>query len=350
MSARSDFSQTLALLQQAEPLPPLSLHQLSDLAKDEVAALEAMWEDLPDERRAALVEALHDITEDSFEVSFDAVFRMALDDESAHVRAAAIRGLWESEDSILMGQMLNFMQSDPDHLVRAAAASALGRFVYLGEVEEIAENVNTRLVESLVSIVRGSDHIEVRRRALEAVSYAFRPEVTALIREAYQAPELLWRISALFAMGRHGEAELWSAPVRAELTSPHPEMRFEAARAAGELEMQDTAGELSHMVRDEDPQVQSSAIWSLSQIGGEKARQTLTRLLESAKDEGEQEQIQEALENLYFTDELHNFSLLELGEGSEDGGGSAWDDDDDIFGDDENDDPLDEDLDDDLDF
>jgi HEAT repeat protein len=100
--------------------------------------------------------------------------------------------------------------------------------------------------------------------------------------------------------------------VRRELRSAQPEMRFEAARAAGELELADTAKDLARLTRDEDLQVQEAAIWSLGQIGGDYARQTLNRLLEGAKDEAEQDYIQEALDNLEFTDEVNAFSLFDM--------------------------------------
>jgi hypothetical protein len=43
-------------------------------------------------------------------------------------------------------------------------------------------------------------------------------------------------------------------------------------------------------------------------VGGEEARRALTRLMRKA-DEDERDFIQDALENLDFTEEMHNFSV-----------------------------------------
>jgi HEAT repeat protein len=108
--------------------------------------------------------------------------------------------------------------------------------------------------------------------------------------------------------------------VRAELGSIEPEMRFEAARAAGELELREAGPALAELLEDGDNQVREAAIWSLGQIGGEYARRTLTDLLKNSDDEEEQDFIQEALDNLAFTDEVNAFSLLELGDDHDDDG------------------------------
>jgi HEAT repeat protein len=196
--------------------------------------------------------------------------------------------------------------------VRAAAASALGRYVYLGEVEDLAESQARRVEEALLAVINGPDELEVRRRALEAVAFSSRPEVPPLIAAAYAAPEQKLRVSAVFAMGRNADGKRWGRPVRAELESAEPEMRFEAARAAGELELSEAGPQLAALVEDVDTQVQEAAIWSLGQIGGEFARRTLERLLERSEDEDEQEYIQEALDNLEFTDEVHAFSMFDF--------------------------------------
>jgi HEAT repeat protein len=102
------------------------------------------------------------------------------------------------------------------------------------------------------------------------------------------------------------------------MKSSEPEMRFEAVRAAGELELTDAADELADLTEDDDHQVREAAIWSLGQVGGEVAREALTQLLEQADDEDMQDFIEEAIENLQFTDEVAQFSLLEFGPDGDD--------------------------------
>ncbi len=317
--AAPDFSTVLERLRNTNrPFPPASLFHLSDLSKPDLAALETVWADLPTERRHNLLQGLNDLAEANFEVSFDSVFRLGLEDEDSGVRATAIRALWESEDPTLIAPFIDFMQHDTDPMVRAAAASALGRFVYLGELEELTPPQKRRVEDTLLAVIEGSDELEVRRRALEAVSYSSRDEVPPLIVDAYKSDESQLRVSAVFSMGRNADRPRWSEQVRAELESAEPEMRFEAARAAGELELREAGTALAELLDDEDTQVVEAAVWSLGQIGGDFARRTLTDLLENTEAEDEQDFLQEALDNLAYTDEVNAFTLFELGEDDED--------------------------------
>jgi HEAT repeat protein len=334
MATETDFKSIMArLADTSRPVPMASLYHLSDLKKEDQAAFEKLWNEMADERRLHILQNLHEIAEANFEVVFDNVFRLGLDDESPEVRALAIKSLWESEDESLIAPFLDAMQHDPDALVRASAASSLGRFVYLGELEEISAAAARRVEDALLDVIMGEDELEVRRRALEAVAYSSRPELEALIDEAYESPEDLLRLSAVFAMGRSADDERWSDIVRAELENSDPEMRFEAARAAGELELQLAGPELAELATDPDTQVREAAIWSLGQIGGDFARQALTDLLEATDDEDEQDYIEEALANLDYTDEIQSFALFDIGP------------DDDTLGLDDDDDEVDEDLD-----
>jgi len=307
-----EFDNVLSLLRDtSHSFPPQALYYFSSLAPDNLAALEAVWPEVDPERRFNLLDDLTDLSEANFEVCFDAVFRLALDDESAPARAAAIRGLWEVEEPDLMGRFLHMMRADAAAEVRAAAASALGRFVYLGEVDEITRAQARRIEDALIATINGKDEIEVRRRALEAVAYSGRPEVAALIREAYGSPEEKLRVSAVFAMGRSAD-EQWAPQVMAELEGVAPEIRFEAARAAGELELEDAVPALAKMGDDGDREVREAAIWSLSQVGGPHARKALKRLLRKAEPD-ERDFVLDALDNLDFTDEVRSFPLLDFG-------------------------------------
>lgn len=336
MASDEAFDVVLARLRDtSQPVPMASLYHLSDLAARDQSALEALWPELSDERRQAIVLNLQEISEANFEVSFDSVFRLALEDESPDVRTVAIRALWDSEDPTLIAPFIDFMQHDPDPLVRAAAASALGRFVYLGEIDELPEAQAKRVQEMLLEVINGDDELEVRRRALEALSFSSRPEVAPLISAAYASDEAKLRASAIFAMGRTADAD-WAKQVRVELESPVPEMRFEAARAAGELELTDAGPLLAELTNDPDQQVREAAIWSLGQVGGDFARETLTQLLEQAEDEDMQDFIEEALENLDFTDEMQAFSMFEFEPDGEDG----LDLDEDLSEDDDEDEPA----------
>jgi HEAT repeat protein len=311
VSLTPEFANLLALLRDTSHLfPPQALYYFSSLVPEHLAALEAAWPEIDADRRVNILEDLTELSEANFEVSFKAVFRLALEDELAPARAAAIHGLWEVEEPELMGRFLHLMLHDPAIEVRAAAASALGRFVYLGEVDELSPAQARRIEEALMAVIPGSDDVEVRRRALEALAYSSRPEVTPLIRAAYASAEEKLRVSAVFAMGRSAD-EQWTSQILAELESVVPEIRFEAARAAGELELEDAEPALSKMADDSDRQVREAAIWSLSQVGGEVARKTLKRLLRKAEPD-EREFVVDALDNLDFVEEVRSFALFDF--------------------------------------
>jgi HEAT repeat protein len=66
------------------------------------------------------------------------------------------------------------------------------------------------------------------------------------------------------------------------LENENSEIRFEAARASGELEAGDAVPKLLEIIEeDPDLQVQEMAIWALGRIGGQVAREALEECLES---------------------------------------------------------------------
>ncbi|GAF85150.1 unnamed protein product [marine sediment metagenome] len=85
------------------------------------------------------------------------------------------------------------------------------------------------------------------------------------------------RESAVFAMGRSADP-FWAESVLAELYNDSPSMRYEAARACGELELHRAVGRLIDLIADPDLEVKIVAVWALGQIGGDRSRNTLERL------------------------------------------------------------------------
>ena len=66
------------------------------------------------------------------------------------------------------------------------------------------------------------------------------------------------------------------------------------------------------LLEDDDSEVRLAAAWSLSQIGGREAADALEGLLERSDDEDEIDLIENALENLAFTEELGELNLLDF--------------------------------------
>jgi HEAT repeat protein len=276
-----------------------SLYALSNLSKADLATLRAIWPDIAVERRRQIVQNLVEIGEESVDVDFSDALRALLDDADAAVRAAAVDGLWECEDVLLIKPFIALLQSDPAELVRAKAAIALGRYMYLAELEELSTTKATQVKQALLAAHRSpTETLEVRRRALEALSALTDPEVHDLIAVAYRHPEEQMRVSAIFAMGHSGNTR-WRSTVLKELDNPVPAIRFEAVKAAGELEAKKAVPRLIELLADSDREIQQAAAWSLGQIGGKQAKEALRRVAQG-KDEVLREAAEAALEELAF--------------------------------------------------
>jgi HEAT repeat protein len=307
------------LLDEDTPLNPRYLFRLADLTNREFAKFEQAWPNITVWRRKALLEDLEELAESDYVLVFGHIGKLALNDPDPGVRARAIRLLWEEEDPDLVPIYLGLLANDEDEEVRAEAASALGTFVYLGELEELPEAAFLRVEDRLLSTVNGSDTDRVRRMALEALGFSGREEVVLLIKSAFSSKDKDWQISALFAMGRSSNP-MWNRQVLRMLDHPNAEIRSEAARAAGELEIEGATSRLLELLRDDDEEVRMAAIWSLSQIGGEGVREALEALEEITDDDDEADLIADALDNLSFTEDLGLFSMVDFAEDVEIGG------------------------------
>ena len=299
------------LTNDTEPVSVAGLYALSGLDRPDVDRVRSVWAAMPADRRQTTMRHLVDITEDNFEVDFGAIYRLGLHDQDPAVRAAAIEGLWEDDNAALIPPLLKLL-ADPVETVRAAAAGALGRFVYAGELEDIPANKVAPVITALKATYRNAaEAIGVRRRALEALGFLSFEEVGDLIRQGYQHTAQPLRLSAVFAMGRSADDEHWGEIVIRELAASDPEMRFEAARACGELEYVPAVRRLSELLDDVDEDVQEAAVWSLGQIGGDKARQLLTAVLHS---DAEQlyDTAEAALDELEFKGNNLDFTLIDF--------------------------------------
>lgn len=250
------------------------IYGFSNLSRAEAQEAWAAISACAPEVRVRLVERMVEVAESDFEVDFGELFRLALEDECADVRRAAVEGLWEDEDVRLIPPLIARLQ-DVDASVRAAAATSLGRFMLLGELGKIRPQPFQQAYQALLAAYAVADEIPaVRRRVLEALAYSGEEAVARLIREAYESQDESMRLSAVFAMGRSAD-ERWAPEALRELYHPNPAMRYEAARACGELGLENAVTTLIELVDDVDSEVQEAAIWALGQIGGEEARRTL---------------------------------------------------------------------------
>jgi HEAT repeat protein len=246
-----------------------------------------------------------------------ASYRMAANLEGA--RTAALEGLWEDEDPALIPILLKLLKDEAEG-VRAAAAGALGRFVYAGELEDLPAKKVTPITAALkATFIDSTESIDVRRRALESLGFLGFEEVGELLKQGYEHPADKMRLSAMFAMGRSAD-DRWGEIAKHELDAGDPEMRFEAARACGELEYAPAVRRLTELIDDVDDDVQRAAIWALGQIGGDKARQVLQAVLDSDA-EHLYEEAEAALDELEFKGNNLDFAMLDFEDEDDD---EAW--------------------------
>jgi HEAT repeat protein len=222
-----------------------------------------------------------------------------------------VDGLWENEDQALVGPLVHLLRVDDAPQVRAAAAMGLARFVLLGELEKIDRAPAMLAEEALLETLRsGEEDLEVRRRAVEAIAYSGEAGVRDIIEAAYYDEDEKMQASALFAMGRSADA-FWRKLLVQELENPNPELRFEAARACGELETRLAVPKLIQMSTDDpDREVQQAAVWALGRISGRAAREALEAFFES-DDEALSHAAAEALDEMDLLSESVAIPLFE---------------------------------------
>jgi HEAT repeat protein len=311
------------LLDTKKEFPRRYLQEFSDLGTLELKVLLEVWPRVGLNRKLALFDGLEALAEEDTLVSFDDFARALLDDPEPQVRVRALRLLNESQDTKLIPPLLNMLKNDADALVRAEAASTLGLFVALGELEEIPGEAYSEVQAGLLESARGTDEAPIKRRALEALGFSSHDEVVKLIESALNKRDTEWQISALTAIGRSAD-ERWEEEVLRGLTDEDDRIRVAAVEAAGNLALKSARTILLRILDDEDDEeVLGATIWSLSQIGGEDVRTYLENLLDISEDEEQTAFLEEALDNLAFTEDLDRFELLafnpdELGELDED--------------------------------
>jgi len=298
----SDFERALErALEEGRPTLR-DLAALSGPSREESQLFVSRLREVDDARRRSLLERMVRSAEERFELDFDDLMRPLLSDPDPTVRRYAVEGLWEYERADLVEPLLCLLSTDPDALVRAAAAVSLGRFLFMAECDELDKPLAAEIEEGLRAAAESADEdVEVRRRALESIAYINGERwVYRLIDEAYVHTDMRMRQSALFAMGRNGE-RLWAETVLAELHNEHPAMRYEAARACGELGLRRAVEPLIRLLEDVDSEVQQIAVWALGQIGGKRARSALEACVEHG-DEALGAAASDALEEIEFAD------------------------------------------------
>jgi HEAT repeat protein len=300
------------LSDEEKPLKHSGLLQLSGMGSEELFDFKTGWVSIPCPRKQEILSKIIELSEENLELDFTAVFRSCLNDRDEEVREIATRGLWDSDDRVVIRPLLAMLKDDPSVKVRAAAAISLGKFAGLAQDGKILSRDGERIRDCLLEVIGNQkEGVEVRRRAIEAVASFNTPEIEDLIREAYDSDDPRMRQSAIYAMGRSSNS-VWLPIVLKESCHNDAGIRYEAATAIGMLGDEGTIPHLISLIKDDDVQVQVSAVLSLGTIGGPVAKRALQQTLKMG-DETLEEAAQSALKNIEFDEDPLGFKFDGLG-------------------------------------
>lgn len=286
-----------------------AMYSLSDLEGADKAKLYEVWGTIPLERRRLLMHRISEVSETNFDVDFSAVTKLGLTDLDAELRQAAIEASWTDESPDMLNRLMPLASIDLSPSVRAAAFSALGRFINLAEHDKFDKQLSRQAENLAIKVYRNRAlDIDVRRRALEAISNCSRTEVAELIEDAYKDKDTRMMSSAVYGMGRSCD-ERWESIVLKELRNSDSGMRYEAARAAGELEIEAAIPLLGKLLDEPDREIIEAAITALGEIGGGEAQRLLKMIADVAEKDGDDE-LTEAIEEALAAASLAGGSLI----------------------------------------
>jgi HEAT repeat protein len=320
MATKLTFQNVLDyLLDSKKGIPQSHLKFYSDLDPKSLQLFLDVWPRVQPARKLVLLDQLLSHLDSDTIVSYEEIGKALLDDPDGEVRVRAIRLLVESDDPKLADKLIDIFLHDAELAPRLEAVQLLGEFILLGELDKVNQSLQRRMEDALIGVVRGEEESVLRKRALESLSYSSRPEIAALIESAFERMDPAWIASALRAMGRSQDDERWADNVVSMLLDEEPLIKFAAVEAAGQLIIEEAVPILLQILDDEEEleEVATAAIWALSQIGGDDARTYLVALIDQNEDEDLVEFLEDALENLNFTEEFNKFELLTLDEDDE---------------------------------
>jgi HEAT repeat protein len=300
------------LLDGSEPFALQFLQSFSDITQEDLAKVKKVWPRVSQQRKVKLIQELENLMQIDTLISCDDFGLFALDDDDPIIKSEAISLLWECVDLNLASRFINILQEDKDPDLSAAAAAGLGKFVLLGELEEIPQKQAKKVLDTLIQKYLSSQNSLLQQSILESLGYASNEQIASFIIEALNQPEKEWIISALFAISRSANED-WAKVVLDKLNDLDPDIQLEAIKAAGELEImdvKDTIIEILELSLPED-EIHLQAIWSLSMIGGADVRNLFEKMLEFSDSEKEIAMIEMALENLELTNSFGELDFFD---------------------------------------
>lgn len=300
------------LLDSNTPFNPQFLHFFSDISLDDLDKIKSIWPEVNRDRKYNLLGNLKSLMKANTLVSCDDIGYFALQDDDPRIRSQAISLLWECSDINLISIFTNFLQNDSNFEVKASAAAALGKFVLLGELEEIPEESANMVQDLLITEYIKTENDPTKQRILESLGYSSNKKVNQFISDALKKDDKKWQLSALFAMSRSAN-NIWEKVVVEKLTDLDPDIQIEAIKAAGELEIESAKELIIEYMESSTPdeEIHTQAIWALSKIGGNDIRELFEEMVEENDDDEKTDMLEMAMDNLDFNNGIPSFDLFD---------------------------------------
>jgi len=258
-----------------------NLSRLSALSIDDLQYFKNQWANAGAEQRLRLLSGMISLSEDDLTLDFTAIFKLGIEDSEEDIRMKALDGLEMEDKSTFIRPIIKTLKNDESVKVRTVAARALGKFALMAELEEIPDVIGQDIFDALLEVLENPEEpLELRRRALESIAAFHQELIEQYIEDYYYNEDPLVKASAIYAMGRNCSPR-WLSFLIDEMQSSHAEIRFEAARASGELADEEAVSPLLRLLNDEDIEVQEAAITALGKIGGQDAQKALQQLVNS---------------------------------------------------------------------
>ena len=281
--------------------------ELSDLLPAELGLFARTWLGIDAEHQRWIITTMAELAEQNPELDFSAVFKMCLKNDDETVLETAMEGLWEHEDRSIVPSLIQILRSEKSIKVRSSAAVALGKFSMLVQEGKLLPKDREAIHDSLMAVLGNEqEHVDIRRRSLEAIAPFNTKDIQKLLSSAYEAEDPLLKSSSIFAMGRTGELS-WLPLLIKELQNPEPSIRYETANACGELGEEDAVPHLVSLLDDEDYQVQLAGINALGKIGGPLAKKVLLHCVKEG-DAALEEAARAELQNIEFLEDPMAFT------------------------------------------
>ncbi len=274
-----DLNSLLNAISGEGPIPKQSeLIALSSLNAEEARQFEERIGQVDEGRRIELARGLNELCEDQAELDLEPAMVALAGDESSEVRRLAASSLWESVSANTVRLVLRLAQSDRNLRVREAALISLANYALAYEVGKLRTTLGEELKAALQDMVSDEEEpLLIRRRSLEAIGVFNEQPVRELVKWGFAHHDREVKISAVYAMGRSAD-DFWLPEVMQALSSTDGEVCFEAARAAGEIELTQAVSRLTELANDEDREVSTSAAFALASIATEEAVLALRQL------------------------------------------------------------------------